>query len=156
MTEIGQLAPDFTLPQDGGPDITLSELRPNLVVLYFYPRDDTSGCTKQAIGFTEERAAFRDAGATIIGVSRDTVQKHAKFREKHGLGIALLSDEDGQVCENYGVWTEKQMYGRTFWGIERSTFLIDGDGMLLREWRKVKLKGHIEEVIAAIHAARKG
>jgi peroxiredoxin Q/BCP len=150
MLDIGQTAPDFTLPRDGGGEITLSSLRPRSVVLYFYPKADTSGCTKQALAFTEHLAAFEEAGATVIGVSKDSTAKHDKFRDKHGLGVILLSDENGTVCEDYGVWGEKQMYGKTYMGIERSTFLIDGSGQITRVWRKVKVPGHVEDVLAAV------
>lgn len=150
MTEIGAPAPDFTLPRDGGGEITLSAQKPKAVVLYFYPRDDTSGCTRQAIGFTEMADAFAEAGAVVIGVSKDSVAKHDKFVAKHGLGVILASDEDSDVCERYGVWKEKSMYGKTFMGIERSTFLIGGDGVLRAEWRKVKVPGHVEAVLEAV------
>src|SRR6056297_1805121 len=127
MIEEGQPAPDFTLPRDGGGEITLSALKPHKVVLYFYPRDDTSGCTKEAIAFTEHLDAFEAAGAMILGVSKDSVAAHDKFRDKHGLKVALLSDEGSDVCERYGVWGEKSMYGKKFMGITRATFLIDGE-----------------------------
>ena len=137
MSLEGQSAPDFTLPRDGGTDVTLSELKPHKVVLYFYPRDDTSGCTTEALGFTEQLAEFEAAGAVVLGVSKDTVQKHDKFIAKHDLGVMLLSDADSGVCERYGTWVEKSMYGKKFMGIERATFLIGGDGTVLKEWRKV-------------------
>ena len=146
----GSEAPDFTLPQDGGDDVTLSALRPGIVVLYFYPKDDTSGCTKEAVGFTEHLDAFEAAGAKVLGVSKDTVAKHGKFRAKHDLGVTLLSDAESDVCERYGVWVEKKMYGKTYMGIERATFLIDGDGKVARVWRKVKVAGHVEEVLGAV------
>lgn len=144
-------APDFTLPRDGGGELALSQLD-GPVVLYFYPKDDTSGCTTQAIGFSEAADAFAEAGATVLGVSKDSVARHDRFRDKHGLRIALLSDEGGDVCERYGVWTEKKMYGKIFMGIERSTFLIGADGTVLREWRKVKVLGHVDEVLEAVRA----
>ncbi|SFP26790.1 thioredoxin-dependent thiol peroxidase [Tranquillimonas alkanivorans] len=150
MLDTGTAAPDFTLPRDGGGEVTLSELRGKPVVLYFYPRDDTSGCTKQAIAFTEQLDAFEAEGATILGVSKDPVAKHDKFRDKHGLRVALLSDEDSDVCERYGVWKEKSMYGTTFLGIERSTFLIDAEGNVARVWRKVKVPGHVDDVLDAV------
>jgi peroxiredoxin Q/BCP len=152
MLDEGQPAPDFTLPRDGGGEITLSTLRPRKVVLYFYPKDDTSGCTKEAVGFTDAAAAFEAAGAVVLGVSKDSVARHDKFVAKHGLGIALLSDEESDVCERYGTWVEKSMYGKKYMGIERSTFLIDGDGRIARAWRKVKVPGHVEEVLAATEA----
>ena len=148
----GDAAPDFTLPRDGGSDVSLSALRPRPVVLYFYPRDDTSGCTKQAIGFTGRQQDFEAAGATILGVSKDTVAKHEKFRDKHELGVALLSDAESDVCERYDVFKEKKMYGKTFMGIERTTFLIDGTGVIRRIWRKVKVDGHVDEVLEAVKA----
>ncbi len=150
MIEPGQPAPDFTLPRDGGADVTLSELAPKAVVLYFYPRDDTSGCTKEAIAFTGLTGEFDAAGAIVLGVSKDTVAKHDKFRDKHGLGVALLSDADSDVCERYGTWVEKQMYGKSYMGIERSTFLIDGTGTVREVWRKVKVPGHAEAVLEAV------
>ena len=149
MTEIGTQAPDFTLPRDGGGEITLSSLRPKAVVLYFYPKDDTSGCTKQASGFTEHMAEFEAAGATILGISKDPVKKLDKFRDKYDLGVILLSDAESDVCEKYGVWAEKSMYGKKYMGIERSTFVIDGSGTIRNAWRKVKVPGHVDEVLAA-------
>ena len=152
MSLEGQPAPDFTLPRDGGTDVTLSDLKPQKVVLYFYPRDDTSGCTKEALGFTEQLAGFEAAGAVVLGVSKDTVQKHDKFIAKHDLGVILASDENGSVCETYGVWVEKNMYGRTSMGIERATFLIDPDGVVAQVWRKVKAKGHAQAVLEALQS----
>jgi peroxiredoxin Q/BCP len=152
MTEIGTPAPDFTLPRDGGGDITLSALRPKAVVLYFYPKDDTPGCTKESLGFTEMGAEFEAAGAVVVGISKDSVAKHDKFIAKHSLGVILGSDEHSDVCERYGVWQEKSMYGKTYMGIDRSTFVINGEGVLVQEWRKVKVPGHVEEVLAAVKA----
>ena len=149
MIEHGSEAPDFTLPRDGGAEVTLSALRPKAVVLYFYPRDDTSGCTREAVAFTERLGDFEAAGAVVLGVSKDTVAKHEKFRDKHGLGVTLLSDAESDVCERYGVWVEKSMYGKTYMGIERSTFLIGGDGKVAGVWRKVKVPGHAEAVLEA-------
>ncbi|SLN46612.1 Putative peroxiredoxin bcp [Roseovarius albus] len=145
-------APEFTLPRDGGEEITLSTLRPAPVVLFFYPRDDTSGCTKEAIAFTELNAEFEALGVKVFGISKDTVTKHDKFRDKHSLGIPLLSDAEGDVCESYGVWKEKSMYGKKFFGIVRTTVLIDGDGVVARVWPKVKVVGHAEEVLEAVKA----
>lgn len=153
MLEPGQAAPDFTLPRDGGGELALSSLQPKSVVLYFYPKDDTSGCTKQALAFTEHLAAFEAAGAVVIGISKDSVAKHDKFRAKHDLRVILLSDENGHTCEDYDVWAEKSMYGKTYMGIERSTFLIDGTGQITQAWRKIKVPGHVEEVLAAVRAA---
>jgi peroxiredoxin Q/BCP len=144
------MAPDFTLPRDGGGEITLSELRPKAVVLYFYPKDDTSGCTKEAIAFTGLAPDFEAAGAVVVGVSKDSVAKHDKFIAKHDLGVVLASDEASDVCESYGVWKEKSMYGKKFMGIERSTFLIDGEGRIVQSWAKVKVPGHAEAVLEAV------
>ena len=138
MSLTGETAPDFTLPRNGGGEITLSALRPKTVVLYFYPKDDTSGCTKEALGFTEAKADFEDAGAVVVGISKDTAAKHDKFVAKYDLDVILASDAEGDVCERYGTWVEKQMYGRKYMGIERSTFLIDGAGQVVREWPTVK------------------
>ena len=150
--ETGDMAPDFTLPRDGGATLALSALRPGKVVLYFYPKDDTPGCTVEAIDFTARRDAFAAAGTTVIGISKDSAASHDKFCRKHGLGIVLVSDEAGHTSEDYGVWVEKSMYGKTYMGIERSTFLIDGSGRIARAWRKVKVEGHADEVLAAAQA----
>ncbi len=150
MPDPGQTAPDFTLPRDGGGSVTLSALKPKAVVLYFYPKDDTSGCTAEAIAFTGMAEAFVAADAVVVGVSKDSVASHDKFVKKHGLGIILASDEGSDVCEKYGVWAEKSMYGKTYMGIERTTFLIDGAGTIRNVWRKVKVPGHAEEVLAAV------
>jgi peroxiredoxin Q/BCP len=150
MPAIGQPAPSFTLPRDGGTNVTLADYAGQIVVLYFYPKDDTPGCTTEAIDFSAEAEAFAKAGAVVLGVSRDTVKKHEKFRDKHGLKVALLTDEDGAVCEAYGVWVEKSMYGRSYMGIERTTFLIGRDGKIARVWDKVKVKDHAAEVLAAV------
>jgi peroxiredoxin Q/BCP len=147
---IGTAAPDVTLPRDGGDMITLADIQ-GPVVLYFYPKDDTPGCTKEAIGFTEHLEGFAASGATIFGISKDTVAKHEKFIAKHDLKIALLSDADGDVCERFGVWVEKNMYGKQYMGIERATFLISG-GKIARIWRKVKVPGHVDEVLDAVRA----
>ena len=150
--EIGAPAPDFSLPRDGGDTVALKDLSGKTVVLYFYPKDDTSGCTKEAIAFTEHADAFEAAGAVVFGVSKDSVAKHDKFRDKHSLGVGLLSDEGGDVCERYGVWVEKSMYGKKYMGIERATYLIDSDGVVRQIWRKVKVPGHAEAVLAAVKA----
>jgi len=152
MPEIGDTAPDFTVPRDGGGEITLSAQKPKAVVLYFYPKDDTPGCTKEAIAFTGLAAEFEAAGATIIGVSKDSAAKHDKFIAKHDLNIALASDETSDICETYGVWVEKNMYGKKYMGIERATYLIDGDGKIAQIWRKVKVPGHAEAVLEAVKA----
>ena len=127
----------------------LSGLAGQTVVLYFYPKDDTPGCTTEALDFTAMASDFAAANTVVLGVSKDTVAKHDKFVAKHDLGVKLLSDEDGAVCEAYGVWVEKKMYGKVHMGIERATFLIDGDGVVRREWRKVKVPGHVDEVLEA-------
>lgn len=152
MADTGDIAPDFTLPRDGGGAITLSELRPSPVVLYFYPKDDTSGCTKEALGFTQAADEFAAAGALVVGISKDTVAKHDKFIAKHALRVVLASDAESDVCERYGVWVEKSMYGKKFMGIERATFLIGNDGRVARVWRKVKVAGHVEEVLDAVRS----
>lgn len=152
MPETHEEAPDFTLPATGGQDVTLSDLRGAPVVVYFYPRDDTPGCTKEAIGFSERQEEFRAAGAQVLGISRDSIDKHDKFTARHGLTITLLSDSDGTVCEDYGVWVEKNMYGKKSMGIERATFLIDATGRIARVWRKVKVPGHVDEVLQAVQA----
>ena len=152
MLEPGHDAPDFTLPRDGDGDVTLSDLRPATVVLFFYPKDDTSGCTKEALAFTDLAGAFEEAGVKIFGISKDTVAKHDKFVAKHGLGMPLLSDAEAQGCEAYGVWKEKQMYGKTYMGIERTTVLIDGAGKVVQVWPKVKVPGHAEAVLEAVKA----
>ena len=154
MLTTGDMAPDFTLPCDdsgtGETTITLSALRPNKVVLYFYPRDDTPGCTKEAIGFTEHLDAFKAAKCVVIGISKDTIAKHGKFRTKHDLGVILASDADSDVCEQFGVWQEKSMYGKNFMGIQRATFLIGADGTILRDWPKVRVPGHVEDVLKTV------
>lgn len=150
--EPGQIAPDFTALRDGGGTLTLSALRPGKVVLYFYPKDDTPGCTTEAIDFTAHAADFAAAGATVLGVSKDPVASHDKFVKKHGLGIALISDAEGDICERYGTWVEKAMYGKKYFGIERTTVLIDGEGRIARVWSKVKVPGHVAEVLAAVRA----
>lgn len=152
MLSIGSPAPDCTLPRDGGATVTLSALQPGKVVLYFYPKDDTPGCTLEAQDFSARLADFTAAGATVIGVSKDSVKAHDKFCKKHGLSIILASDEGGHTCEDYGVWVEKSMYGKTYMGIERTTVLIDGAGRVARIWPKVSVKGHADEVLAAVKA----
>jgi peroxiredoxin Q/BCP len=152
MITAGASAPDFTLPRDGGASLTLSALRPGKVVLYFYPKDDTPGCTIEAQDFTARLADFTAAGTTVIGVSKDSIKAHDKFCKKHGLSIILASDEAGHTCEDYGVWVEKSMYGKTYMGVERTTFLIDGTGKVAQVWNKVSVKGHADEVLAAAKA----
>lgn len=147
--EPGQPAPDFTLPTDGGGELSLKDLRGQTVVLYFYPKDDTSGCTAEACGFRDALPDFTKVGATVMGLSKDSVKKHDKFKAKYELPFTLASDEEGEVCAAYGTWVEKSMYGRKYMGIERSTFLIDKEGVVRRVWRKVKVPGHVEEVLKA-------
>jgi len=151
--EAGMKAPAFSLQVTGGETRTLSDYAGRRLVLYFYPKDDTPGCTNEARDFSEHAAAFAAAGAEILGVSRDSLAKHERFTEKHGLGIPLGSDEDGTVCEAYGVWVEKKMYGKTFMGIERTTFLIAADGLVEEVWRKVKVKGHAASVLDRVTEA---
>jgi len=148
----GAKAPDFTLPTDGGGSVTLSKLKGRKVVLYFYPKDDTSGCTAEACGFRDSFPNFRKIDAAVIGISRDSVASHDKFKKKYELPFMLASDTDGKVTERYGVWVEKSMYGRKYMGIERATFLIDEKGVVRQEWHKVKVPGHVEEVLAAVKA----
>jgi peroxiredoxin Q/BCP len=149
MVREGDIAPDFALPTDSGEKIKLSQLRGKQVVLYFYPKDDTSGCTVEAKDFSSLAADFRTAKTHIIGVSPDSVESHAKFRKKHGLDVQLAADGDKAVANAYGVWVEKSMYGRKYMGVERSTFLIDKAGRIAKSWRKVKVPGHAAEVLAA-------
>jgi peroxiredoxin Q/BCP len=148
----GAKAPPLTLPTDGGGQVSLKALAGKTVVLYFYPKDDTTGCTKEAIGFTEKAASFAKAGAVVIGVSKDSPAKHDKFKDKHKLNLVLASDEEGKVIERYGVWVEKSLYGRKYMGIDRSTFLIDKTGVIRKIWRKVKVPGHVEAVLDAAKA----
>ncbi len=152
MADQGQKAPDFDLETDSGDRVKLSRLKGNPVVVYFYPKDDTSGCTKEAQAFTELGAEFAATGTRVIGISPDTVESHAKFRSKYDLGIDLAADPERKAIEGYGVWIEKSMYGRKYMGVDRSTFLIDAKGQIARVWRKVKVPGHAEEVLAAVKA----
>lgn len=149
---VGDKAPEFSLPADGGETVKLSAFKGKNVVLYFYPKDDTPGCTKQACGFRDELSNLASNDTVVIGVSKDTVAKHDKFKAKHDLNFPLVSDEEGTLCEDYGVWVEKNMYGRTYMGIERATFLIDKAGKIREVWRKVKVKGHIEAVSEAVQS----
>jgi peroxiredoxin Q/BCP len=152
MVSVGDVAPDFSSPGDGGSTVALSALRGKIVALYFYPKDDTSGCTREAIDFTALSEAFAAAGAVVIGMSKDSVASHDRFKSKHGLGVLLASDADGDVAERYGVWVQKSMYGRTYMGLERATFLIGRDGRIAQIWRKVKVPGHAKAVLAAARA----
>jgi thioredoxin-dependent peroxiredoxin len=148
----GDPAPDFELPTDGGRRSRLADLKGKPAVIYFYPKDDTSGCTAEAIAFNRLRAAFAAAGTAVIGVSPDSAASHDKFKRKHDLTIALAADPERSAIEAYGVWKEKSMYGRKYFGVERSTFLIDRNGRVAKVWRKVKVPGHAEEVLAAAKA----
>lgn len=148
----GNKAPVFNLLTDGGGSVASSALRGRPFVLYFYPKDDTSGCTREAIEFSKAASAFKAAGAAVIGVSKDDVASHEKFKTKHELGVTLASDEETKVAQAYGVWVTKSMYGRKYMGMERATFLIDGEGVIRKVWRKVKVPGHASEVLAALKA----
>ena len=145
----GDKAPDFTLPSDEGGDVGLTGLRGHVVVLYFYPKDDTTGCTSEAKGFTDAQGEFDTIGAVVVGVSKDSVKSHGKFRQKYGLSVRLGSDVEGETIQKYGVWVEKSMYGRKYMGIERATFLIDAEGVIRRIWRKVSVTGHVQDVLTA-------
>ena len=148
----GDTAPDFELPRDGGGTLRLSDMRGKPVVLYFYPKDDTSGCTVEAVDFTAMKPEFDKVGAALVGMSPDSVKSHDKFKAKHGLDVALVSDEEKKALEAYGVWVQKSMYGRKYMGVERSTFLIGKDGRIAEAWRNVKVPGH---AAAVLEAARK-
>jgi peroxiredoxin Q/BCP len=155
MVVEGEPGPDFTLVSDAGEEVTLSNLRGHPVVLYFYPRDDTPGCTKQACGIRDAWGEFERSGAVVLGVSPDSPKKHAKFREKYGLPFTLLADEDHSVSETYGVWVEKSFAGKKYMGVERSTFVIGVDGTLTRVMRRVKPDTHADDVLAALSIVRK-
>jgi peroxiredoxin Q/BCP len=148
--EVGRKAPDFTLPSDGGNKVKLSAFAGQPVVLYFYPKDDTPGCTREACAFRDRKAALAKLGAVVLGVSADEVSSHEKFREKYELNFPLLADTEHRVAEKYGAWREKNMYGKKSMGIQRSTFLIDRAGKVAHVWKKVNVDGHDEEVIEAI------
>ena len=150
--EEGKKAPDFTGATDGAKKLKLSELRGKPVVLYFYPKDDTPGCTTEACGFRAAAPDFKKLKAQVVGVSKDSVARHDKFKAKYELNFPLVSDEDGKVCEKYETWIEKSLYGRKYMGIDRATFLIDKDGMVRKIWRKVKVTGHVDEVRDALRA----
>ncbi len=147
--EIGKAAPNFNKPTDGGGSLSLKDLKGRKVILYFYPKDDTPGCTKEACGFRDSLPDFSGAGAEIVGVSKDSAAKHDKFKDKYDLPFTLVSDDDGSICEAYGTWVEKSMYGKKYMGIDRATFLIDEKGVVRQVWRKVKVTGHVEEVLEA-------
>jgi len=151
--DVGDLAPDFDLPTDAGA-VRLNALRGQFVVLFFYPKDDTTGCTAEALDFNRLAPRFAKAGAALIGVSPDSVQRHVKFKRKHGLALTLAADPDHAALEAYGVWKEKSMYGRKYMGVERSTAIVDPKGRIARLWRAVKVPGHADEVLAALAAAQ--
>jgi len=150
--DIGDKAPDFTLPTDGDGSISLGKLKGKRVVLYFYPKDDTSGCTAEACAFRDMFPRFKKMDAVVIGISRDSVTSHDKFKKKYELPFTLASDAEGKVTEKYGVWVEKSMYGRKYMGIERATFLVDEKGKITQIWHKVKVPGHADEVLKAVNA----
>ena len=147
--EVGSKAPDFSCAADGVRQVSLADYAGKKLVIYFYPKDDTPGCTTEAIEFTAKQDAFAAANTEIVGVSADSVEKHEKFKTKHNLGVTLLSDPDQKMLEAYGVWVEKNMYGRKYMGIERATFLVGEDGKILNIWRKVRVKGHVDAVLEA-------
>ena len=150
----GDKAPDFDLPADGGGRVRLADLKGRTVALYLYPKDDTSGCTSEAQQFTALADDFAAAGAVVIGLSKDSVKRHDKFKAKYDLKVILASDESGATVEALGAWVEKSLYGRKYMGIDRSTFLIDGEGMVRQVWRKVKVPGHAEQVLKAVRALK--
>jgi peroxiredoxin Q/BCP len=150
--DIGSKAPDFTLATDGDGKVSLKDFKGKTLILYFYPKDNTPGCTTEACGFSDATPDFSKAKAAIVGVSKDSVKSHDGFKKKHKLKFALGADVDGKVCEAYGTWVEKSLYGRKYMGIERATFLIDGKGVIRGMWRKVKVPGHVDEVLAAAKA----
>ena len=143
-------APDVILPNETGDIIDIKDFRPNMVVLFFYPRDNTSGCTREAKDFTENIELFNNLNIKVFGISKDSITSHEKFVKKQNLTVPLLSDEAGSVCEDFGVWKEKSMYGKIYMGIERSTFIIDGSGSVTHEWRKVKVANHVTEVLETV------
>lgn len=150
--KIGDEAPQFSLPKDGGDVIRLADFTGRPVLVYFYPKDDTAGCTSEAIDFSRLKPEFDKAGAAVIGISPDSARKHDKFKAKHELSIALAADEERKAIEAYGVWVEKQMYGRSYMGVERATFLVGRDGRIAAIWRKVRVKGHAEAVLEAVRS----
>lgn len=154
MVDEGDKAPDFELESDDGGTIRLSDMKGSPVVVYFYPKDDTSGCTKEAIAFTELASDFDKLGVRVIGVSPDTVKSHQKFKTKHNLNVELAADTEKSAAQAYGVWVSKSMYGRQYMGVERSTFLVDKDGTLAKVWRKVKVPGHAEDVLQSVQSLK--
>jgi peroxiredoxin Q/BCP len=149
---VGDKAPDFSLPDHAGNTVTLASFSGKSLILYFYPKDDTSGCTQEALDFDAQADAFAKVGVAVLGVSPDSPDSHAKFKTKHGIGLPLASNEDKTMLEAYGVWTEKSMYGRKYMGVERSTVLIKPDGVIAAIWSKVKVPGHIDAVLQAVNA----
>ncbi len=150
MSIVSYQSPEVSLPRDGGELLNLKEFRPKNVVLFFYPKDATPTCTKEAVSFSEAKAEFEKLNTVLVGVSKDTVKSHEKFIVKNDLKVPLLSDDGAGICEAFNVWKEKSMYGKSYMGIERSTFLIDGHGNIVREWRKVRIKNHVEEVLDVV------
>ena len=150
MKNVLYKSPAVSLPRDGGEMLSLTDLRPQNVVLFFYPRDATPTCTKEAVSFSQSKEDFAELNTVLVGISKDSIKSHEKFIIKNDLKIPLLSDIENEICEAFGVWTEKSMYGKTYMGIERSTFLIDGHGNVVKEWRKVKIKDHVADVLSAI------
>lgn len=155
MPSIGDKAPDITLPSDGGGTVSLKDYKGQKLVVYFYPKDDTPGCTTESCSFSDNIKAFEKLGVAVIGVSKDSVKKHDKFKAKYNLNFPLASDEEGDVCERYGVWAEKSMYGKKYMGILRTTFLIDENGKIEEVWKDVKVSSHIEEILAHLKGAAK-
>lgn len=153
MIDIGDEAPDFTLPVTGGGALHLASLYPKQVVLFFYPKDDTPTCTTEALDFSARATAFARAGARLVGLSKDSPRRHDNFRKKHGLAVTLVSDAESDTCERYGVWGDKVLFGRAYQGIIRTTVLIGGDGRVRRVWSPVRVAGHVDEVLAAVKAA---
>ena len=154
--ETGDPAPDFQAGTNGGGSLALSSLRGRIVVLYFYPKDDTPGCTKEAQGFRDSMPELAAAGVAVVGVSKDSIERHDRFHARHDLNFTLVSDADGAICEAYGVWVEKLNYGRRYMGIQRASFLIDGCGVVREVWRNVRVKGHVEAVVASARALAGG
>jgi len=150
MVDIGDTAPDFSAPTDGGGAFSLKAQRGKAVVLYFYPKDMTPGCTKESVAFSDQIGDFAAADAIVVGISKDSASRHDKFKDKYDLKVTLVSDEDGSICEKFGVWVEKSLYGRKYMGIERATFLIDARGKVRAVWRKVKVSGHSDAVLDAL------
>ena len=154
LLAVGMKAPHFTTTNQDGQHVSLSDFKGKKVILYFYPKDNTSGCTKEAIGFSENQKKFSALGVTVVGVSKDTAASHDKFKAKHNLRIVLASDPDTQTALAYGVWVKKSMYGRSYMGMERATFLVDAKAVIREIWRKVKVPGHVEAVLAAAKALK--